>query len=403
MALANRLQSDTGLMAAEAYETLPAWIYNNAEFYRLEREHVFKRHWQFAGHVCEVPKPGDYLTLSVMGLRLLVLRGEDGALRAFHNVCRHRAAKLLSGGEGHCERFIECRYHGWTYHLDGRLRTVPAEGSFEGLDREQFGLKAIELEQFLGLVFVRVERGGPSVAEIFAPYRAELEDYRIPEMICIGERFFADRGVDWKIVIDNYLEGYHVPVAHPGLFRLFGKKYEVEVRPHGLARALQWLQDKPSSVWSERAYQALLPDVAHLPPERRRAWAYYSLFPNVAFDLFPETLGHFHVIPTAPGCSVLRYRTYGHADKGRALHAVRWLSRRINGQIDAEDVDVTKRVQAGLESGGYETGLLSKHEICVKRFHDAIRRAIPVARLRRAPAPGTVVERNRELASGLMS
>lgn len=401
MALANTVRSDVAIMPAESCETLPAWTYNNPEFHRLEREHIFKRNWQFVAHVSEVPKPGDYTTLDVMGFRILVLRGEDGALRAFHNVCRHRAAQLLADDTGHCKHFVQCPYHGWTYELDGCLRSVPAAASFEGLKKERFGLRPIELEVFLGLIFVRISGKGPSVAEIFAPYRDELEVYRIPEMVRLSSREFSDRGADWKNVMDNYLEGYHVPVGHPGLFRLFGKRYEVETQPHGLARAIHWLQEKPSSNWSERAYQALLPEVGHLPPSRRRAWSYYSLFPNVAFDVYPEWFGHFHVVPTGPGKSVLRYRSYGLEDKRPAMRVARWLSSRINRQVDREDIWLIRRVQAGLESGGYETGLLSKTEACVKQFHDAVRHAVPVARLREMPAPGTVAEQNRALAAGL--
>ncbi|MFB3117902.1 MAG: Rieske 2Fe-2S domain-containing protein, partial [Myxococcota bacterium] len=145
-------------------ETLPAWVYRNPEFYELEREHIFKRGWLMVGHVSQVPNPGDYMTLDAVGERAVVIRGKDGVLRAFHNVCRHRASRVVRDETGNCPSAIVCPYHGWSYGFDGRLRGVPAEKTFARLDKEKMGLIELELEEWMGVVFVRFGGDGPSVA-----------------------------------------------------------------------------------------------------------------------------------------------------------------------------------------------------------------------------------------------
>ena len=164
--------------------TLPGWVYNNAEFFELEKEYLFLSNWMLVCHSSEVAKPGDFATLHLLGERAFVMRGEDGELRAFYNVCRHRAAAVVQGKNGSCSSSgIRCPYHGWVYGLDGSLKAVPAEASFPGLKKENYGLKPLDIEICLGFVFVRFRSVGPSVAERLAPYLPELAPYRLEEMV----------------------------------------------------------------------------------------------------------------------------------------------------------------------------------------------------------------------------
>jgi phenylpropionate dioxygenase-like ring-hydroxylating dioxygenase large terminal subunit len=388
--------------AAEApIPTLPAWTYRNAEFFALERERLFLANWMVVAHVSELAQPGDYATLDLLGERAVVVRGEDGALRAFHNVCRHRAAAVVKDGAGRCpEGGIRCPYHGWLYGLDGRLKAVPGEASFPGLDKAAFGLKPLDLEILLGFVFVRFRPGGPSLAERLAPYLPELASYRLEEMEPRGSTVWeVDYEVDWKNIMDNFLEGYHVPVGHPGLYRLFGGRYDSEVREGGVSRSIHWLRDRPSANWSERHYQTLLPEMSHLPVERRRAWSYYALLPNFAFDLYPDMIDFFQAIPLGPGRCRLRGRAYHRrGDNRRALRAAQYLNRRINRQVQREDEDLIRSVQSGLASSSYGTGILSSKEVCLRQLHDMLREALPVARLAEPPEPGRMRALNDALA-----
>ena len=380
--------------------TLPGWTYNNAEFFELEKEHLFLSNWMLVCHVSEVPKVGDFATLRLLGERAFVVRGEDGELRAFYNVCRHRASAVVQGKNGTCSATgIRCPYHGWVYGLDGSLKAVPAEASFPGLKKENYGLKPIDIEVCLGFVFVRFRSVGPSVADRLAPYLAELVPYRIDEMVPSSEYWSVDYDVDWKNVIDNYLEGYHVPVGHPGLYRLFGSRYAAEARDGYVSRAMHWLRDKPSNIWSERHYQKLLPEASHLPEDRRRAWSYYTLLPNLGLDLYPDMIDFFQLIPTGPGKCRVRGRCYRlPGAESRELKAAQFLNMRINTQVQREDDDLVRSVQAGLASESYSSGILSDKEVCLRQFHEMVRDCLPVARLPEPPEPGSMWTLNETLS-----
>jgi phenylpropionate dioxygenase-like ring-hydroxylating dioxygenase large terminal subunit len=382
-----------------SWNTLPAWTYYNPEFLALEKEFLFMRSWQLVGHVSELKHPGDFLTFDLLGESALVLRGEDKKLRAFHNVCRHRAFRLLGQSQGRCERFVRCRYHGFAYDLRGRLLTVPGEQDFDCLDKTNFGLVPIALDVFLGFVFVRFAReDGPSIAEQFAPFRDALALYRIEDMEPEGPRSIKEIRADWKVAVDNNLEAYHVPVGHPGLQRLYGTTYTFEVQPLGISRGGGPLRDRISTNWSERHYQKILPQVAHLPAERRRAWLYYSMFPNLAFDIYPDVIDYFQILPIAPGRSLSRSRSFALQDDQREMRAARYLNMRINRQVSFEDVELVEGVQIGLESRSYQIGRLSRREARVKQFHDIIRERIPVATSVEPPEAGTVAARNLKMA-----
>ena len=211
--------------------SLPAWIYRDAEFFERERQAVFRTSWQVVCHTSDVPRPGDFHTFEFLGESVVVLRDENGAVRAFNNVCRHRASRLLDGPRGHCGRRITCPYHAWTYALDGRLVSVPGRDAFPGLDTARHGLVPLEHEIFMGFIFVRLAPGLPSVREMAAPYAHEIAPYRFEELVPQGRVTLRPRAVNWKNVADNYSDGLHINVAHPGLTRLFGRGYGIEAQP----------------------------------------------------------------------------------------------------------------------------------------------------------------------------
>ncbi len=297
--------------------SLPAWIYRDAEFFEREQQAIFRSSWQLVCHLSDVPRPGDFHTFEFGGESVVVLRAEDGAVRAFHNVCRHRASRLLDGPRGHCGRRITCPYHAWTYALDGRLVAVPQRDSFSGLDKARHGLVPLEHELFMGFVFVRFAPGLPSVGEMAAPYVHELAPYRMEELVPLGRVTLRPRAVNWKNVADNYSDGLHINVAHPGLTRLFGKGYGIEAQPW-IDKMWGTLRDTPSANWSERLYQRLLPPLTALPPERQRLWTYFKLWPNLAFDIYPDQIDFMQFLPVSPTETLIREIAYVHPASGLA-------------------------------------------------------------------------------------
>lgn len=378
--------------------TLPAWIYHSEEFHELEKEQLFKPSWQIVCHVSELAKTGDYVTFEFFGQRGFVVRDEAGALRAFHNVCAHRAHAVVSGERGSCAKFLTCAYHGWSYHLDGRNRSVSAPDTFPKFDRSKFGLKPIELEVFSGFVFVRFRSGEPSVAERMQPHAAELAHYRIEQMVPLDDLWVHDVEIDWKNLVENYVEDYHFPMGHPGLSALMEAQYEREVFPKGTMRLSHHMREKPLRSWSAERYAKFLPVIEHLPENMRRRWTYIGLFPTVYFDIYPEWLDFFQLIPLGPGRTRIRARSYGFPDDRREMKAARWLCTRLNARVQAEDEVLTHSVQQGLASGAYTRGILSEKEIVLAGFQDWIRARLPVTRLMEAPEAGSIASRNAKLS-----
>ena len=367
--------------------SLPAWIYRDPGFFELEREKVFKTAWQVVCHVNDIPEAGDYHTLDFLDERVVAVRGADGVVRSFYNVCRHRASRIVDGSSGHCRHRLVCPYHAWSYGLDGRLQSVPPWQGFEGLDLDQWGLKPVEQEIFLGFVFVRFGPGLPGVAEMMAPYAGELEPYGFETLVPQGRVTLRPREVNWKNVADNYSDGLHIGVAHPGLTRLFGPSYRIEAEDWADKMSGR-LAQTPSRNWSERLYQALLPDQPHLPEARRRLWSYYKLWPNVAFDVYPDQIDFMQFIPVSASRTLIREIAYVRPDDSRPMRAARYLNWRINRQVNLEDKALIERVQEGMAGTSYVPGPLSRHEPCLRSFARRLRILIPEAALDRPPPEG---------------
>jgi phenylpropionate dioxygenase-like ring-hydroxylating dioxygenase large terminal subunit len=367
--------------------SLPAWIYHDADFFEREKQAIFRNSWQVVCHLSDIPKTGDYHTFEFFGESVVVIRGEDGGVRAFHNVCRHRAARLLDGNKGHCNKLITCPYHAWSYALDGRLVGIPNRDSFKSMDPARHGLATLEHEVFLGFVFVRFAPGLPSVRDMAAPYLHEMKPYRFEELVPMGRVTLRQRPVNWKNVADNFSDGLHINVAHPGLTRLFGRGYGIEARPW-IDKMWGTLRDTPSSNWSERMYQHYLPKVEYLPPERQRLWTYFKLWPNVAFDIYPDQVDFMQFIPVSATETMIREIAYVHPDSSREMRAVRYLNWRINRRVSAEDKWLIDRVQAGMASSSYSSGPLSEGEVCLRSFARRVRGLIPESQLPQAPARG---------------
>jgi carnitine monooxygenase subunit len=358
---------------------LPAWIYRDPGFFELEKRTIFRTSWQLVCHGNDIPHIGDYHCFDLLGEAVVTIRGKDGQLRSFHNVCRHRASRLLDGPKGNCGARITCPYHAWTYSLDGRLVGVTHRTSFRNLDVDQHGLAPLEQEIFMGFVFVRFEPGLPSVQEMVAPYADELAAYRMEELVPQGRVTLRPRHVNWKNVADNYSDGMHIPVAHPGLTRLFARSYAIEAQDW-IDKMSGVLQDQPSKNWSERLYQRLLPQVAHLPAERQRLWTYFKLWPNVAFDIYPDQIDFMQFIPVSATETMIREIAYVHPDNRREMRAARYLNWRINRQVNVEDKALIERVQTGMGSSSYTVGPLSENEVCLRSFARRMRRMIPECR-----------------------
>ena len=365
---------------------LPAWTYDDRDFFEAEKERVFASSWQVVCHVSDIAQTGDWHALEFLGESVLAVRGDDGAVRAFTNVCRHRGSRLVDGHKG-CARRLTCPYHAWTYALDGRLVAAPMREDYPALDMARERLAAVDLEIWRGFVFIRLKSEGPAVAAMMAPYEDQIAPYRFEELGALGRITLRPRSVNWKNVADNYSDGLHIPVAHPGLTRLFGKSYGVEAEAH-VDRMWGDLVDAPSANVSERAYQKFLPQADHLPAVSRRRWLYFKLWPNVAFDIYPDQVDFMQFLPVSPTETLIREISYCLPDARREMRAARYLNWRINRRVNLEDTALIARVQKGMASRSFVAGPLAKQEVCLRSFGRKLRARIPEARRQSRPPAG---------------
>ncbi|GAA0868950.1 carnitine monooxygenase subunit YeaW [Brevundimonas basaltis] len=324
--------------------TLPARLYGCPEAWARERVGVFGRSWLFVGHESEARDPGDWIAADIAGHRLFMVRGKDGALRAFHNVCRHRAGPLVQGAAGHCDGELVCVYHGWRYALDGRLRAATDFGAAEGFDPRVFGLLGLRLETWRGLVFVNLDPEARPLKDHIARLDALLTERGL-EMAAPALRRSHALACDWKVYAENYLEGYHIGAVHPVLAEELGSaEYRVRVDGDLVVQEAVGASDGPQAgVWG---------------------W----LWPNLGINVYRDGAMIERMTPVGPGRTRLDYlflHDVGEAALTDALAA--------SDRLTAEDAGICEAVQANLSAGAYDTGVLSpRHEAAVAWFQSRL-------------------------------
>lgn len=326
--------------------TLPARVYVEPEFFAREREAIFAKEWQLAGYRAQLRDPGDYAVHDFAGWSVLVAVQDDRSLRAFHNVCRHRAGPVVDDDAGHRAIFV-CGYHGWAYELDGTLRSARDFG--ETIDPQACGLVEVAVAEWRGLVFVNLSPTAPLAVEHHAFFHAFAEQPL--ETFTYSHRLVHDIAANWKVYCDNYGEGYHVPLVHPELNReIIAKEYRVTVGDHfcehsaptrsGAINAGRWL------------------------------WRY----PNLALNIYPEGMNIERIIPVDAGRTRVSYDFFFRDVDARAANDE---VVRIACTILDEDRVICERVQHNLAAGVYDTGVLSpRHENGVAAFQQWVRESL---------------------------
>ncbi len=382
---------------------LPGWTYHSQALFELERSEVLLTHWQIAGHVSDVPSPGDWLTFDFLDERALVVRGRDGQVRAFHNLCRHRGARLADGASGHCNSAMVCPFHGWVYNLDGTLRGAARPDSFGDMDRSQFGLKPVEMEIWHGFIFLRFLPGPqPAVAKLLEPFDPDFTAYCAGDLLPAGDFGkweFEPLPVNWKSVRDVDNEGYHVAMAHPALQDLYGRSYRDMVYRGGITQSVGEFGDQPGRLWSVRHYLKMTPDRDWLPERLRRSWTYFGIFPNSVIAFTPDGAQYYHDIPLSLDQTVVGGRLYRRANETRELRAARYLAYRIDRETSYEDQQLSIWSNESMKSSAFEDFHLSDLEFGVRAHHDVLRRLLPVMSLNDAPAEEDLANINAHLRS----
>ena len=380
---------------------LPGWTYFSQELFELECETLFKTHWQFVCHVNEAADIGAYVTYDVAGERALVIRGHDGILRAFHNLCRHRGSRIVPDARGVCNKAMVCPYHGWAYNLDGGLRGIANRDTFPPMQAEKWGLKPLEMEIWNGLVFIRFQAGPqPAVAEILARFDDEITPYDLANMVPTDSNSMDDLlPVNWKSVRDVDNEGYHVRQAHPGLHQLYGNGYFDEPYANGTSRSVGTFNEAYGHRWSVRKYREILPEADNLPREQQRQWIYFGMFPNFVLGLYPDSVIYYQEVPQSAEQTVQRGMCYRRSNESREMKAARYLSGRIDRDTADEDQMLMVWSCEATKSSAYDGVIFSDLEYGVKTYHDHLRQLLPVMEQPVPPETGQMALLNDALLS----
>ena len=323
-------------------------LYRGEDALRRDREHVLRRTWQFMGHDSQIPAAGDYLADVIGGAPVVVVRKADGALAAFHNVCRHRAGALVTDGVGNCGEAFTCRYHGWRYALDGRLRNAVDFGAVEGFDPRDYGLFPVCVEVWRGLVFVNLDPEAASLTALIAPLAARWPDGQAG--FPLTERRSHRIACNWKAYVENYLEGYHLPMVHP--------EFDADVVVSGYR--------------TEVVDQVIF---ASAPPRDASVYGglWGWLWPNLGVNVYRH--GYMIERMTAVGPTETRLDYFYFFDPARTAELEAML--KVSDLVTAQDLQVCEDVQRNLEAGIYRGGVLSpKHENGVAWFQDRMGEAL---------------------------
>ncbi|MGH9838303.1 MAG: aromatic ring-hydroxylating oxygenase subunit alpha, partial [Blastocatellia bacterium] len=340
---------------AEAW-TIPATWYVDPRIMDLERRTVFARSWQLVGRAEQVRKPGQYITWELAGEPLLVVRGDDRVLRGFFNVCRHHAAAVMTAAEGEA-RNLRCPYHGWTYSLEGELRGTPDFAGVCGFDRAANGLAPVEAAVWENWVFMKLQRGGPSLESFLG---ADL----IGQMCGLGlehfhwmERRHYAFDCNWKVFVDNYLDGgYHVPYLHKGLDSVLDYSlYTIETGERFC------LQSSPVVTKGAEAQTGAV--------RKGDRGLYYWIYPNLMINWYEGVMDTNLVIPCGVDRTEVIFDFY-FTDVSEQAMERNLASIAVGERIQEEDVAICKSVQRGLGSRAYEAGRLSvRREAGEHLFH----------------------------------
>lgn len=347
------MHTPDAVVPLESATALPARFYAGEPMLAMEKRAVFARSWQLVAHQGQLAEAGDHVVEQVGDVPVLVVRGQDGVLRAFPNVCRHRAGPLaLCNGKG--ARALHCKYHGWSYTLEGQLRSAPEMQGAADFDVASIRLPPLRVVEWQGLVFVALSENVPPFEEVYAGITERIAPIDLAAMRFL-RRDSYDIACNWKVYIDNFLEGYHLPHVHPGLSKVLDYRvYDTELFPwHSLQHSP--LRNSGDIYGDGQAF-------------------YYFVYPNVMLNIMPGRLQTNRILPLGPDrCRVEFDYYYAQDEQAQARIAN---DQAFSDEVQAEDITICEAVQKGLSSGTYDAGrLCPKRESALWLFHNQLRAA----------------------------
>ncbi len=354
----------------ESAHTLASKFYTDPAILDAEKSRIFRRTWQLVGTLSQpcgqtangvpltISDPETFFTVDVIGEPVVIVRDQQGALRAFSNVCRHRAGPIAQGSG--CKNVLRCGYHGWTYTLDGRLIGTPDVEGVEFFDRSTMGMVPLRLETWERLIFVNFDQNVEPLSTYLGEIPKQARGFQFAGLQLVERRDYIIN-CNWKVYVDNYLEGYHIPIAHPGLMREIDyANYRTDTYRYYSQQFAPIRVMKPEDA-GERFYG---------PGSGLQEALYFWIFPNLMLNIYPDNLSTNLVVPLSHDSTLTIFEWFFH--DGHSEKVLERMKRAIafSDEVQQEDIDLCRNVQRGLNSATYDRGRYSvKRENGVHHFH----------------------------------
>lgn len=372
--------------------TLPAQAYTSEDFFAWELNHVLRSGWQCVAHISQVPAPGNFLNLELLGEPLIVVRGKDETIRVLSRVCPHRSMDIMPEGfgyDGHTPgpandakpaqvqtRHLVCPYHSWTFDLDGRLKACPEMQQAEGFCRDDVFLKPFRSEIWQGFVFVNFDGKAPPLADGLAEMAADVAAFRLAEMKLVIAREW-DCPFNWKVLSENFMESYHhLGIHHQTLQPLMPARdtWSEQERRHYIRAHLPYKNSMRENygVLEEKAdFSAALPPIPGLSLGQKSEWGLFLIPPHFLLATAPDRVIWYRLQPIGPDRLKLLTTTLV-SPAALQLPNFEPLRSQAAEQLTAfhlEDMEVCTAVQRGLYASGWQPGRLSHLEMPIWLFH----------------------------------
>jgi choline monooxygenase len=353
----------------ECAHTLASRFYTDPAILDIEKTRIFLRTWQLVGtlnHSCgevhgvkrTIADPESFFTAAVAGEPIIVVRDKQGVLRAFSNVCRHRAGPIALGSG--CKNVLRCQYHGWTYTLEGRLIGTPDVEAVEFFDRSTMGMVPLRVDTWEQFIFVNFDLQAEPLASYLGKIPEQVRGFQF-EGLQFAERRDYIINCNWKVYVDNYLEGYHIPIAHPGLMREIDyANYRTDTYRY-YSQQFAPIRAMKAEENAQRFYK---------PGSGLQQAAYFWIFPNLMLNIYPDNVSTNLIVPISHDKTLTIFEWFFHDAANSAVQERIQRAVAFSDQVQQEDIGLCENVQRGLRSATYDRGRYSvKRENGVHHFH----------------------------------
>ena len=357
----------------ECAHTLASRFYTDPAVLEIEKEKIFRRTWQLVGTLSQacgetdsakrtIADPETFFTADVAGEPIIIVRDKEGTLRAFSNVCRHRAGPIAQGSG--CKNVLRCGYHGWTYTLDGRLIGTPDVEGVEFFDRNTMGMVPLRLETWEQFIFVNFDCKAEPLPSFLGAIPAQTHGFQFAGLRSVERRDYVLE-CNWKVYVDNYLEGYHIPIAHPGLMREIDyAQYRTDTfRYH--SQQFAPIRAMKTEDAGERFYP---------PGTGPQEALYFWIFPNLMLNIYPDNVSTNLIVPISQEKTLTVFEWFFHGAASEKTHERIAKAVAFSDEVQQEDMGLCESVQRGLRSATYDRGRYSvRRENGVHHFHMLLR------------------------------